>query len=871
MNERRKFYRRELAGAIILALVVSLFAHLPNRAGAKGVVNGGLVFPLTANTSGLNFGSGTGTQSFSVSGATGGLRVDRADNQTWFTASASGTTVTVSVTANNSTSGRMGTVVVTDTGSGDSVRVRINQAGAPAPTATPVPPKPTNTPVPPRPTNTPVPPKPTNTPVPPTPTPVFKASATGLTFEYNASGSKNVTFENARGTLRADRVNGVNWITASVSGKTVVFSVQKNTGTAQRTGYIDVTDTGSGQTIRIKVVQKGAPAATATPKPTKTPTPKPATPTPTPKMTANATSLSFTYEAGSKTVTIQNAKGTLRVDRVNGVSWITGSVSGSKVTFKVTRNTDSGKRTGKMDITDTGSGQTIRISISQAGAPTPTPKPATATPTPTKTPTPAPSMVVSTSNVTIAGTGGTKYVTVANNRSTLRADKVSNADWISVSVSGSTVSFTVKKNPTRNARTGTVDITDTGSGQTSRITVKQLGGPTPTPTPLPVPFSYEFSKKSGEEIISSISKHEFNHGYEAGWFSIKFKSYNGNLHYEATSDDNSKWYSVNVGETTEIVIQGNNTESGRGVRIRIYDDSNQEVILVIRQACNAGRLTDPGKKPSPTPNPTWITPAQSITKTPVVFTANRTSLDFEPSGGTDRVVVSNYTGPLRIDRASDAMWISASLNGSTITFSVPAYDGEKERVGKVVITDTGTGKSVTVSVNQYGKKSDRGFLYTIKGSEQQRMISSNFYRFTAPDGAWAELKFEKQSGGLHYTVLSENTDNWLHTDIKDNSVFVQGRADGETRKGLVMIYDDCNHCVFIEINTIDGSGSIPSDTVSKPTLTPTPTPPGNRPTATPSPPPVQKNKGHASPIDFDADESYWEYLMECIRQVFGIK
>ena len=858
MNERRKYYRRELAGAIILALVVSLFAHLPNRAGAKGVVNGGLVFPLTANTSGLNFGSGTGTQSFSVSGAKGGLRVDRADNQTWFTASASGTTVTVSVTANNSTSGRMGTVVVTDTGSGESVRVRINQAGAPAPTATPGPPKPTNTPVPPRPTNTPVPPKPTNTPVPPTPTPVFKASATGLTFEYNASGSKNVTFENARGTLRADRVNGVNWITASVSGKTVVFSVQKNTGTAQRTGYIDVIDTGSGQTIRIKVVQKGAPTATATPKPTKTPTPKPATPTPTPKMTANATSLSFTYEAGSKTVTIQNAKGTLRVDKVNGVSWITGSVSGSKVTFKVTRNTDSGKRTGKMDITDTGSGQTIRISISQAGAPTPTPKPATATPTPTKTPTPAPSMAVSTSNVTIAGTGGTKYVTVANNRSTLRADKVSNADWISVSVSGSTVSFTAKKNPTRNARTGTVDITDTGSGQTSRITVKQLGSPAPTPTP--VSFS---SSAVTTEIFTEYSEEEYKvfSGYDGGTITVEVKSYNGNLHYASSSEANgSSWFSVIINNNiVEISLQPNKSKDRRQVSIRIFDDAQKGTNVLITQRENTVSII------FPTPGePVPVYTPKDIPE----FTVGRERIEFEPSGGKVKDVFANNTGPLRVDRNYDSIWISAELVGSEIIISVPSYDGDKEREGKVSITDTGTGESITIKVLQYGKKSDRGFECTIDG-EETVWKSQSSYRSLAIGGEKIQLNFGKVSGELHYTLVGEGTEEWLSVYIIGDTVRISGETYGKDRDGGVMIYDDCYHYLIVRMQLMSiGNQSSPG---GKPANSGN-IPPESQPMDTGVPMlDLGSVNGSIAARVLGSEEKYWAYMREYIRQVFGIK
>ena len=352
-----------------------------------------------------------------------------------------------------------------------------------------------------------------------------KAEAASVTISKNGTATQSVSYgKTTINVTLKDAYTGLqvykdSWITYTKSGSTYVVTVAANTGNSQRKGSILFKETRNGvvSTWELKITQAGKPKPTntptntptpkkptntptptkkptstpkptntptpkptntPTPKPTNTPTPKPATPTPTPKMTANVTSLTFGSGVESKSVRITaGQKGSLRVDRNSNAMWLTVTVSGSSVTFTTTKNTGAA-RTGTVDITDTGSGQTVRITVTQGAAPTPTP---------TNSPTPTPKLTANTTTVTIAGAGGQQSIRItAGQKGTLRVDRNSNAAWVTATVNGSSVTIKASRNPGA-ARTGVIDITDTGSGQTIHVTVKQGVAPTPTPTNTPTP------------------------------------------------------------------------------------------------------------------------------------------------------------------------------------------------------------------------------------------------------------------------------------------------------------------------------------------------------------------------------------------------
>lgn len=460
----------------------------------------GTISKITASTTSLSFSNAGGSRTVTISGksTSGTLRADRNSDASWLTASISGYTLSINVPKNTGYA-RTGHVDVTDTGNGSRIRFTISQSAGPTPTYKP------NTPTPTRKPNTPTPTRKPNT---PTPIPKLSVSATSLSFSYSES-SRSVTVANNRGTLRADRNSDASWLATSVSGGTVTITVRGNSGAA-RIGHVDITDTGSGRTVKITVSQAASPTPTPTKEPTKVPVPTPtpikaptkvpvATPTPTkvptkvPEADLLMTSLNFNYTSTSRSVTVSDYKGPLRVDRNSDANWFTASVSGGKVTITVAENSGVA-RTGYVDITDTGSGRTVKITVLQNAKPAPTP---------TKVPTTVPQLSASPKGLFFSYTSSSMHVTIKNYTGTLRADRNSDASWLTASVSGGTVTIKVTANPGEQ-RTGHVDITDTGSGQSIKLTITQgaIQPPTPIPDLVVKPNSASFtSKKSNDAYL----------------------------------------------------------------------------------------------------------------------------------------------------------------------------------------------------------------------------------------------------------------------------------------------------------------------------------------------------------------------------------
>ena len=847
MKERWKHYQKELAVVLIVAMVVSLLSHLPNKASAKvtgPVATGnGIMHSLSASLKRLSFGYGGGsTLTSKLSGVTknSNLYGIRKNSDTWYTFSiGSDNVVSVTSTRNYNTYSRTGYLEITDRGNGSSVTITIVQDAAP-PTPTP---RPTNTPTP-RPTKTPT-PRPTKTPTPRptnTPTPKMTADTTSLSFGYNESNSRVVTLTNARGTLRADRVTNADWITASPSGSKVTFTVNKNGNSNPRTGTVDITDTGSGQTIRITVSQKGAPTPTPrptntptprptntpTPKPTNTPTPKPPTKTPTPrptntptpKMTADTTSLSFGYsETNSKTVTITNARGTLRADRVTNADWITASPSGSKVTFTVTKNGNSNPRTGTVDITDTGSGQTIRITVSQKGAPTPTPrptntptpkptntptpKPPTKTPTPRPTNTPTPKLAADTTSLSFGyNETNSKTVTITNAKGTLRADRVSNADWITASPSGSKVTFTVTKNGNSNPRTGTVDITDTGSGRTIRITVSQKGAPTPTPRPTSTkaPTNTPTPKLTADTTNLSFGYNETNSK------TVTITNAKGTLRADRVT--NADWITASPsGSKVTFTVTKNGNSNPRTGTVDITDTGSGRTIRITVSQKGA---------PTPTPRPTST---NTPTKSPNAITASATTLTLAAEGDTKSVSITNNRGTLRADKVFNADWISVKVSGSTVSFTANKNGNSNPRTGTVDITDTGSGQTIRITVTQKGTPTPTPKAPTPTAVPSPELAASTTTLTLEAAGDTKTVTITNKQGTLRADKVF-NAD-WITVSISGSTVTFTANKNGNSnpRTGSVDITDM-------------GSGQTVRIVVSQ-KGTPTPTP--KTPTPTPKP------------------------------------
>jgi hypothetical protein len=153
---------------------------------------------------------------------------------------------------------------------------------------------------------------------------------------FDASGgSGSVTVTAPVGCTGWTATSSVPWITISISGNTVTFSVESFCSATPRTGSITV----AGQTFNI--TQNGLDCTYTVSAPTKS---------------------SFDASGGSGSVTVTAPVGCTGWTATSSVSWITVSISGSTVNFSVESFCSATPRTGSITV----AGQTV--TITQQGA-----------------------------------------------------------------------------------------------------------------------------------------------------------------------------------------------------------------------------------------------------------------------------------------------------------------------------------------------------------------------------------------------------------------------------------------------------------------------------------------------------------------------
>ncbi|MBO4484413.1 MAG: hypothetical protein J5738_03400 [Lachnospiraceae bacterium] len=145
---------------------------------------------------------------------------------------------------------------------------------------------------------------------------ILKAERETISFS-NRAEKKTVTITGKEGTLRADRVGDANWFSVNVDGSTIVISVTANSS-GERKGYIDVTDQGNGQRVRLTISQLGASSV------------------------AIGSTYTWKVNAKGETIYVATMRGDFSVQYgTNGgkaPDWITASKNGNNVTFSFSAN-----------------------------------------------------------------------------------------------------------------------------------------------------------------------------------------------------------------------------------------------------------------------------------------------------------------------------------------------------------------------------------------------------------------------------------------------------------------------------------------------------------------------------------------------------
>lgn len=448
-------------------------------------------------------------------------------------------------------------------------------------------------------------------------------------------------------------------------------------------------------------------------------------------LTVSPTSMSFGADGGSKSFTVSSYKRKV-LDGVEqsgdtSVSLKSTTISGtgfslSGTTVSASANEITSNRTGTVTITQNESNKTVTISLSQDGDDVSSYGEWT--------------ISVSASPTSVSSSGGTSTITASAKRTVYwvsgdvteeTGNPTLSTNLGSLSSTSSPSTLTLGENTSTSSRTAT--ITATHGGKSATCTVTQSGA-TPSTT-------YTFS----------INPYNVNVGSSGGSGSVTITSYKTvgsstyDVDYSIDSSTLPSWASFNK-STSTFTIQSTTSTTGRTAKVYFDQDESGKR--------DYAELTQTGYTP-PADNYvfTWEDGSTSdvIANFPWDFSANGTA--------TNIPVVSTKNGSSQSwSVSSKPSWITTSTTSSKVTISASDNSGSA-RSGKVVLTQSGSGNTLTVNVSQGAKPAENVYVFTITPNTHDAPYSSaSFIPRTVSTKNGSNIGYSLTSGGTDWVVVS---------------------------------------------------------------------------------------------------------------------
>lgn len=461
-------------------------------------------------------------------------------------------------------------------------------------------------------------------------------------------------------------------------------------------------------------------------------------------LTVSPTSMSFPASGGSKQFTCSSYKRKV-LDGVEqsgdiSVSLKTSSASGtgfsiSGTTVSASANQTASNRTGKITLTQNESNKTATINLSQS----------------------ADSIssygewviTVSANPTSLPSSGGTSTITASAKRTVHWASgKVTeetgnptlSTNLGSLSSNSSPSTLTLGQNTSTSSRTATIKATHGGKSATCTVT---QSGATPSTT-------YTFS----------INPYKVNVGSSGGSGSVTISSYKTvgsstyDVDYSIDSSTLPSWASFNK-STSTFTIQSTTSTTGRTAKVYFDQDESGKR--------DYAELTQTGYTP-PADNYvfTWEDGSTSDVSAnfPWNFSANGTAANIP--------VVSTKNGSSQSwSVSSKPSWITTSTTSSKVTISASDNSGSA-RSGKVVLTQSGSGNTLTVNVSQGAKPAENVYVFTITPNTYDASYSSaSFIPRTVSTKNGSNIGYSLTSGGTDWVVVS--TTGKITVEISKNT------------------------------------------------------------------------------------------------------
>lgn len=484
-------------------------------------------------------------------------------------------------------------------------------------------------------------------------------------------------------------------------------------------------------------------------------------------LTVSPTSMSFGAGGGSKSFTVSSYKRKV-LDGVEqsgdtSVSLKSTTISGtgfslSGTTVSASANEITSNRTGTVTITQNESNKTVTISLSQDGDDVSSYGEWT--------------ISVSASPTSVSSSGGTSTITASAKRTIYwesgdvteeTGNPTLSTNLGSLSSSSSPSTLTLGENTSTSSRTATIKATHGGKSATCTVT---QSGATPSTT-------YTFS----------INPYKVNVGSSGGSGSVTISSYKTvgsstyDVDYSIDSSTLPSWASFNK-STSTFTIQSTTSTTGRTARVYFDQDESGKR--------DYAELTQTGYTP-PADNYvfTWDDGSTSDVSAsfPWDFSANGTAANIP--------VISTKNGSSQSwSVSSKPSWITTSTTSSKVTISASDNSGSA-RSGEVVLTQSGSGNTLTVNVSQEAKAADTYSWQIRKSSEpnedaywRQSITYDVPAKTTGFSGGWS-VKGRKNGKIFAEYTLSSDSPSWL--TVSGTSYTVQHNTSSSSRSGTLTL------------------------------------------------------------------------------------
>lgn len=375
---------------------------------------------------------------------------------------------------------------------------------------------------------------------------------------------------------------------------------------------------------------------------------------------------------------------------------------------------------------------------------------------------------VSASPTSVSSSGGTSTITASAKRTVYWAsgdvteetgNPTLSTNLGSLSSSSSPSTLTLGENTSTSSRTATIRATYDGKSATCTVT---QSGATPTYTFSVNPYKVSVGSSGGTGSVTISS----------------YKTVDSSIYAVDYSIDSStlpSWASFNK-STSTFTIQSTTSTTGRTARVYFYQDESGKR--------DYAELTQTGYTP----------PADNY-----VFTWDdgSTSSKSESFQATDAVsaaitLVSTKNGsnhPWSV--SSKPSWITTSTTSSKVTISASDNSGSA-RSGEVVLTQSGSGNTLTINVSQAAKPAENVYVFTIIPNTYDASYSNTTFI--------PKTVSTKNGSNIGYSLTSGSTD-WVVVDTtKKITVEILKNTTSSTRSTtLVFTQNESGKTQSIEI------------------------------------------------------------------------